>query len=363
MVPELLFALLGAIIGGGILWWLMRQSQTPNQGSTEQMAQLQQAMTDRLDRVTEQLDARLRENVRAMNESKSFLAQRVSETERTVRHVSSGLGKLEQATTALQRTNEEITAWQQMLKSPKVRGSFGEVLLTNLLSDVLPSDRYELQYTLPSTGEIADSIIRLQDGYIVAVDAKFPLNNYELYIHEQDEVLKQQARKLFLRDIKKHISDISQKYISPQEKTLDYAFMYIPLEGVYYETMVHDQAGESLWEFCMQQKVIPVSPNSFLAYLQTILVGLRGMKIQQQAQEILQSLNQVRRDFKQFADDFTMVGKHLGNAKNRFDDSARRLDKFVNRLDQIETSSPAVALPVDRQEESVETNDREGIIG
>src|SRR5690348_7983535 len=209
MIPELLFGLIGALIGGAVLWFMTRRPTTTGPDPAQQMAQLQQAMTDRLDRVTEQLDARLRENVRAMNESKSFLAQRVSETEQTVRHVSSGLGKLEQATAALQKTNEEITAWQQMLKSPKVRGSFGEVLLTNLLADVLPTDRYELQYTLPSSGEIADSIIKLQDGYIVAVDAKFPLANYEAYMQEQNEALKLQARKLFLRDVKKHISDIS----------------------------------------------------------------------------------------------------------------------------------------------------------
>lgn len=326
------------------MWWVTRGKSRSRSDPLQHFAVLQRDMGERLDRVTAQLDRRLQENVQAMNESKSFLAARVSSSERTVREVNSSLGKLEQATAALQRTNDEIASFQQMLKHPKVRGSFGEVLLTNLLADVLPHDRYATQFTLPSSGEIADAIIRLQDGYIVAIDAKFPLANYQLFMDERTPERKALARQSFRRDIKKHITDIARKYIAPTEKTLEFAFMYIPIEGVYYETMVHDPAGESLWEFCLSHKVIPVSPNSFLAYLQTILLGLRGMKIQQQAREILQALNTVRHDFKQFADDFTMVGKHLGNAKNRFDDSARRLDKFSNRLDQIETTTPAAGL-------------------
>ncbi len=344
MLLEISIGIGGLAIGACIVWlWLKRGA--PAVDTATHLAQLQRDMTERLDRVTEQLDARLRENVRAMHESKSFLADRVNSTERTVREVNTSLGKLEQATATLQRTNEEISSFQKMLKSPKVRGSFGEVLLTNLLSEVLPADRYATQHPMGS-GDIVDAIIRLQDGYIVAIDAKFPLANYEAYMQETDEAARAAARRLSLRDFKKHILDISRKYILPQAGTLDYAFMYIPLEGVYYETMVHDPEGDSLWEFCLSNKVIPVSPNSFLAYLQTILVGLRGMKIEQQAQEILRSLSQVRQDFRQFAEDFTTVGKHLNNAKNRFDDSARRLDKFSNRLDQIDTgvATPVIAL-------------------
>lgn len=346
MATEILYAGLGLLAGVAVFWlWQRRAHSGEDPGAV--VATLQREISNRLDRVTQQIDQRLRDNVHAMNESKSFLAARVSSTEKTVREVSSGLGRLEQATAALQRTNEEITSFQKLLKAPKIRGSFGEVMLTNLLADVLPHDRYETQFTMQS-GDIADAIIRLQDGYIVAVDAKFPLANYELHMREGEGAAKETARKQSMRDFKKHITDISRKYIVPREKTLDYAFMYIPVEGVYYETMVHDPGGETLWEFCLSNRVIPVSPNSFLAYLQTVLVGLRGMKIQQQAQEILQTLGQVRRDFKVFSEDFVMVGKHLSNAKNRFDDSSRRLDKFSNRLDQIEISSEP-SIPADTE--------------
>lgn len=314
-----LTVVVGAVVGVSVIVWLLsRQSNASSTG---------------LDRILGQLDARLKDNVRAMNESKSFMASRVNE-------VSVSLGRLNQATDALHRTSEEIASFQHMLKSPKIRGSFGEVLLGNLLAAVLPQDRFELQHTLASSGYIADATIQLQDGYLVAIDAKFPLAHYEAYAAAVGEGERQQQRTLFIRDVKKHVTDIAGKYISPRDKTLDYAFMYIPLEGVYYELIVHDPSGSELWDFCLSRRVVPVSPNSFLAYLETILIGLKGMKIQQQAQEILRSLSAVRHDFLNFAKEFTMIGTHLTNAKNRYDDSARRLDKFSNRLEQVESAAP-----------------------
>jgi DNA recombination protein RmuC len=286
------------------------------------MMQMNKRLMEQMDRMNQQIDRRLSENVRAMAQS-----------EQSVRSVSLGLGKLEQATASLQQTGNEIVSFQHLLKAPKIRGSFGEVLLGNLLADVLPQDRYELQYTFADSREIADAIIRLQDGYIVAIDAKFPFANYEAFMKEQDKEERSALRKIFIRDVKKHISDISQKYISSHEKTLDYAFMYIPIEGVYYETMVQ---GDGLWDFCLQHKVVPVSPNSFLAYLQTVLVGLRGMKIEQKTREILSYIGTLRQDFGKFSDDFLTVGKHLSNAKTKYEDSNRRLDKLSNRFEQIE---------------------------
>ncbi len=321
--------LIAGLAAGGVAVWLLSYR------SRRYRSDLEQTLAQRLDSVTQQLDRRLQENARAVNESKAFVAERVSSAERTVREVSMGLGKLEQATTALHKTSSEISSFQDMLKSPKIRGSFGEVLLGNLLAEVLPHDRYQTQFTF-SHGDVADAVIKLQDGRIVVVDAKFPLANFQAYAAEKEEERRAGARQDFLRDVKKHITDISRKYITPDQKTLDFAFMYIPIESVYYETMIHEPSGINLWEYCLRRKVIPVSPNSFLAYLHTVLIGLRGMKIEEQAKEILQHLSQLRGDFNRFSEDFATVGTHLTNAKNRFDDSARRLDKFEARLGQIE---------------------------
>ena len=330
-ITTILFACMAALIGGGIVWLLTRRQGSRDEGATL-MAQMHQQLMDQMERMNQQVDRRLSENARAIEHS-----------QRSVHTVNQLLGKLEQSTTELHQKSNEIVSFQNLLKAPKIRGSFGEVLLGNLLADVLPQDRYELQYPFRDSREIADAIIRLQDGYIVAVDAKFPFAHYEAFMKEQDSAERASLRKAFIRDVKKHISDISQKYISSHEKTLDYAFMYIPIEGVYYETMVHDEDGSSLWEFCLQNKVVPVSPNSFLAYLQTVLVGLRGMKIEQKTREILQYIGALRQDFGKFSEDFMLAGKHLNNAKVKYDDSTRRLDKLANRFEQIEGAEDSQA--------------------
>ena len=333
MTIEVLWLILGLAAGAGIVWWITKSQRSA-----------QQDIAERMDRLNEQLDRRLAENSRAMNESKSFLADRVSSSERSVREVISGLSRLTATTEALKSNTDEISSFQKLLKNPKVRGSFGEVLLENLMADVLPRERYQTQYTLPGTGEVVDAIIKLLDGRIVAIDAKFPLANFELFAREQNQERSRQIRSAVVRDIKKHVTDISRKYIAPRDRTLDYAFMYIPVEGVYYETIVRDEAGDSLWDFCLEHKVVPVSPNSFLAYLQTVLIGLRGMKIEQQAKEILEHLSQLRQDFKRFAEDYTVVGTHLTNAHKKYEDAARRLGKFETRLETIEADSTP-ALP------------------
>ncbi len=335
-IPNSVIIVLVVVVGAVIAYALMRK-KSPDSSNMEEK------LFAHMDRMQALIDKRLSENVRA-----------VSGAEQSIRTVSHGLGKLEQATATLQKTGNEIVSFQNMLKAPKIRGSFGEVLLGNLLADVLPQDRYALQYPFAEGREIADSIIRLQDGYIVAVDAKFPFANYEAFMNEKDEDEKAALRRIFIRDVKKHISDIARKYISSHEKTLDYAFMYIPIEGVYYETMVRDQDGDSLWEFCLANKVVPVSPNSFLAYLQTVLIGLRGMKVEQQTKEILQYIGQLRQDFGKFSEDFLTVGKHLGNAKTKYEESTRRLDKFSNRFEQIDGSHGQGETPLLTKERSPE---------
>lgn len=346
--------LVGVGIGLAVMFLLRRR----NNDQAKYIEAIHNNLSERMDQVTQQMDRRLTDNVKAINESKSFIAGQLNTSERTAREVSSSLGRLEQTTKHLQKTNEDISSFQNMLGHPKIRGGFGELLLGNLLADVLPQDRYKLQYNFAGSGELADAVILLQDGYIVAVDAKFPLANYQMMVKEENEEKKEALRKVFIRDIKKHVKDIADKYISPRHKTLDYAFMYIPVEAVYYETMVHDPAGNTLWEYCLSNKVIAVSPNSFLAYLHTVLVGLRGMKVEEQAKDILQHLGQVRSDFSRFAKDFATIGTHLNNVKNRYDDSARWLDKFASRLDQIETGGTS-ELEEGEEEGNIENRNQE----
>jgi DNA recombination protein RmuC len=190
-----------------------------------------------------------------------------------------------------------------------------------------------------------DAVVRLGERF-VPIDSKFPLDNFKRIIECKTEEEKKSYQKAFYRDVKKHIDDIANKYILPQEGTYDFALLYIPAENVYYETITKDEAlGEEkgILNYALKKKVIPVSPNSFFAYLQVIVLGLRGLKIEKDAQRILESLTGLNKELDGFQGDFQLVGKHIANAMNKFEDSRRRLDKLSLKLEQIE-SQPSLPL-------------------
>jgi DNA recombination protein RmuC len=156
------------------------------------------------------------------------------------------------------------------------------------------------------------------------------------------------GRKQFLRDVKKHIDAIASKYILPDEGTYDFALMYVPAENVYYETIIREEtAGDDrqVLSYALEKRVIPVSPNSFYAYLQVILLGLRGMKVEERAHEILNTLNRLRGDFEKLQENFRVLGKHLTNAQGSYADTEKTLTKFEAKLSQIESPAEVKSLP------------------
>ncbi|HSG05234.1 MAG TPA: DNA recombination protein RmuC, partial [Nitrospiria bacterium] len=166
-------------------------------------------------------------------------------------------------------------------------------------------------------------------------DSKFPLENFKRVIDAQNDDERKAARKKFTTDVKKHIDAIADKYILPDEGTFPFALMYIPAENVYYETIIKDEKfGEekSLSAHALGRKVIPVSPNSLFAYLQAIVMGLKGLQIEKSAREIIDHLERLRGDFEKFRKDFEIIGSHLNNARGKYDDAEKRLDRFGDRL-------------------------------
>jgi DNA recombination protein RmuC len=185
---------------------------------------------------------------------------------------------------------------------------------------------------------MVDAIVKIGKN-IVPIDSKFPLENFQKHLTEEDKKVKEDLRKKFIGDVKKHIDNISKKYILPDEGTYDFALMYIPAENIYYETILKEEAlGEerSIFSYATQKRVIPVSPNSFFAYLQVVVLGLKGLQIEKSAQSIFQSLARLQGDLNRFRDTFQVIGTHLGNAKTKFDEAEKRLEKFTGKLEQIE---------------------------
>jgi DNA recombination protein RmuC len=183
-----------------------------------------------------------------------------------------------------------------------------------------------MQYRFKS-GEAVDAVIKLGERF-VPVDAKFSLENFQKMLQEADEQSRQAIRRKFIQDVKNRVDEVSDKYILPQENTYDFALMYIPAEGVYYEVIIK----EELLSYFAGKKVIPVSPNTFYAYLQVICLGLKGMKIEENAKLILKNLGGLATELNKFRDEFVTLGTHLNNAAGKYRDSSVRLERFSEKL-------------------------------
>lgn len=256
------------------------------------------------------------------------------------------LGQLHESTQSMIHIGRDISSLQDILKAPKLRGILGELFLEELLRQILPQDRYVLQYAFRS-GEKVDAVILLGEG-MVPVDSKFPLENFRRILQTSSDEEGRHARKQFRQDVKRHIDQIESKYILPEEGTFDFALMYIPAENVYYETILKEGEAEgeqSLAQYALTRKVVPVSPNSFYAYLQAILLGLRGLRIETSAREILATLAQLASEFKKFYEDFEKLGAHVSNSKTAFEKAQKRLDRFQAHLVSVESQEPSTALP------------------
>jgi DNA recombination protein RmuC len=273
--------------------------------------------------------------------------RRLETATKTTSAIHHQLGQLGQANAEILTRANELKKLEQALRPPKARGGFGELLLGNLLRDRLPPDAFSLQYGF-KTGERVDAVIRVER--LVPVDAKFPLDNFERLADAETDDERALREKAFARDLKNHVDAIAQKYIRPDEGTYDFALMYLPSEGVYYE-LVCGRTG-ALLQYAHEKRVFPVSPTTFTSQLQVIVLGLKGMQIEQRAHEVMAYVAQLQGDFSRFRDDFQVVGKHLGNAQSKFAEAEKRLDRFDTKLEraaesdeQIEPAAVAQELP------------------
>ena len=270
----------------------------------------------------------------------------------TLGDVKKNLGKMEEVTREVLDKAKDISNLENLLRAPKFRGGIGELFLGDLLAQILPPTHFSLQYKFKS-GEKVDAIIKIGNN-LVPIDSKFPLENFKKFTSEEDDKNKEDLRKKFVADVKKHITEIADKYILPDEGTFDFALMYIPAENVYYETILKDETfGEerSIYSKALKKRVIPVSPNSFYAYLQVIVLGLKGLQIEKEAQSLFQSLSRLQGDLGRFKKDFQVLGSHLVNAKTKFDDADKRLERFADKLEVVSGEEPE-QLPGESEDET-----------
>ena len=252
--------------------------------------------------------------------------------------VKEGVGELRERSRRLGELAADIASLEELLKAPKARGGLGELFLENLLGQVLPSGSWDTQVDIG--GKRADAVVRI-GGRMVAIDAKFPVEDFRR-LAEADEAEKPKLRKELIANLKGKAEDIRDKYIRPDLGTYDFALMYIPAEAVYYEAV----ADGDFFDHAARLRVFPVSPATTYLYLTTVAMGLKGLRIEEEAEQILGSLARLEAEWKAFDDTFRVLGTHLRNLSGKYDEATAELTRISGRLASI-SGKEGEAEPVD----------------
>jgi DNA recombination protein RmuC len=294
--------------------------------------------------LTSEVTRQLEQGMKLIQAGQSTIGARLDAATKVVGDVQGSLGTLQEATRRVAEIGREIQGLEQVLKSPKMRGGLGETLLERVLDEMLPREHWMTQHGFRS-GEKVDAAIRIGER-IVPVDAKFPLENFRRMLGETDEAQRRQFRRVFARDVKARVDEIAKKYILPDEGTYDFALMYVPAENVYYEIAVRpeDAGEEPITTYALSRRVVPVSPNSIFAYLQVIVLGLKGLRIEANARRIQEDLARLGGDVAKLRQPLATLGRHLGNAQKQYEDAQRELDRLETKLDEIARKGPDGAL-------------------
>lgn len=250
------------------------------------------------------------------------------------------LGELTKRTKDIEEVGKSISSLQEALREPKFRGGFGEQGLERLLANNLPPGSYKLQYPFRN-GEIrVDAVIEIGEN-LVPIDSKFPfpLEDFGRLSKAESEEEQKALRRQFIHTIKNHIDKVS-KYIQTDEKTFDFALMYIPAENIYYEIIVQSD----IYSYCLLRRVFPVSPNSFYAYLRVIAIGFEGLRVEKFAREILERLQSLQGNLADFQEDYATLGTHIGHAARKYDEAERKLTRLGDKL-QLASETPIEKLP------------------
>jgi DNA recombination protein RmuC len=286
--------------------------------------------------INEQLGGIRKEVKEAMSSNQGVITQHLNRSSNIIGEIQEKLGSLDITTKNIQDISKDISSLQEILQAPKLRGNLGEYLLEELLKDILPSNNYEMKYSLKN-GMQVDAVIKLGEG-MVFIDSKFPLESFQRLVKSETEEDKIRYKKEFIGAVKNKINEIATKYIDIEENTFEFAMMYIPAENVFYETVINDSLknkGYELFKYAIEKRIILVSPNSFYAYLISIVYGLKGLKIEQEAKIIKEKLSAVKDSFGKFYTDFNILGKHIGNVKSKYNDLDLKAKKFNEDVKQI----------------------------
>lgn len=341
--------IIGLIAGFGTVIFILNQrlremSRNSEAGLLKQdLIELSRGVGELREHMNTTVSDRLDKNATFMRDT---LTRQLSESARLIGDVTQRLTKLDETNRRVVDVADELKTLQNVLQNPKQRGVLGEYFLQTVLDNVFPPERYALQYKF-SDGEIVDACIFLEKSKFLPIDSKFSLENYNRLVEEKDKTRREALAKQIKVDLKNRI-DETAKYIRPAEGTMDFAFMFIPSEAVYYDLLIN-KVGSSgvtardLIEYAFAEKhVIIVSPTSFMAYLQTVMQGLRSLQIEEQAKEIQTRVGQLGRHLTAYDAYMQKLGTSLGTTVNHFNTAHKELKKIDKDVVKIAHTTPGV---------------------
>lgn len=324
----ILFLIIGVfVILFFIKKWLAELSEKTK--LSEEVVEWLKDMGKRVETSTQTVDKKLTENMKNFN-------MRLDKAAYVIAQVQKNIGEFSE----IGRSMKEL---QEFLQSPKLRGNIGEQVLKDLLQQFLPKDTFTLQYGFKN-GERIDAVVKTSQG-LIPIDAKFPMENFRKMTKEETKAVREKLKNEFIRDLKKHITDIAKKYILTEEGTVDYAIMYIPSESVYYEIINE----EEIFDFAGKKRILPVSPMSFYAYLKAILMSFEGQKIEKRAKEILSLLQSLQKDYEKADEALSVLNRHITNAYNQVANVTKFFLSFGQKLSStrmIEDKEEIKQLPL-----------------
>ena len=323
-----LVALVAAMVGAVVVLALLRRASdaAPVDRDLTAVTELLKHLAERFGTETDRLNQRLEGIDSRMTETQvagQSMAQDIFGT----------LGDVRRATASVAEQARQFTTLQDLLKAPKARGGLGEAMLEELLRQVLPPRAFSCQHRF-SNGLIVDAVVKA-GGRKICIDSKFPLANYQAMCDAGTDAERRVAERAFAADVDRHIRDIASRYIVPDEGTLDFAVMYVPAEGIYGEVLRLSHAKRPIFETAIEARVMPMSPLTMYGYLQTVLFGLKCLRIEENAEKILDHCGRLQQDMERFVVEYDTLGRHLTNAHSKYGDSTRRLDRLRVNLERV----------------------------
>ena len=309
---------------------------------------------EQINELNRTVDEKIGRGARDMRES---MQAQLSESTKMIRDVTAGLTKLDETNRQVVSFADQLQSLQEILKNPKHRGILGEYYLETLLNNVLAPTQYKMQYMF-ANGEIVDAAVFVKDK-IIPIDSKFSLENYNKLVEERDPVEKEKLEKAFVNDLKLRIQETA-KYVRPSEGTMEFAFMFIPHEAIYYDLLINkigavtEETDNLIQRAANKYKVIIVSPTSFLAYLQTVLQGLKALQIEETAKDIIKRVDELGTHLKRYEEYHAKLGASLGTVVNHYNNSGKELKKVDKDVLRITGEAPGLDVKsIDQPEEIV----------